>query len=127
LPSSIPAFIHTPDLLEPENRILAYHDLAQELPSLNPDDDVKHGSGMALKHQSPRPGNGWLSDGIYRGLASDAKVVLVKGESKGTDQRRQYRKGYRVGNRKTANATTFASLTFRWAAIMTWSLCTQHN
>lgn len=71
------------DLFEPENRILAYHDLAQELPSLNPDDEVKSWQWHGTQTSVAAAGNGWLSDGVYRGLASDAMVVLVKASQEG--------------------------------------------
>ena len=76
-------FYPHPDLLEPESRILAYHDLAQELPSLNPDDEVKSWQWHGTQTSVAAAGNGWLSDGAYRGLASDAMVVLVKASHKG--------------------------------------------
>ena len=56
------------DLSEPESRILAYYDLAQELPSLNPDDEVKSWQWHGTQTSVAAAGNGWLSDGVYRGL-----------------------------------------------------------
>ncbi len=71
------------DLLEPESRILAYEDLAQERPSLNPDDKVESWQWHGTQTSVAAAGNGWLSDGAYRGLASDAQVVLVKASQQG--------------------------------------------
>lgn len=62
-------FYPHPDLLEPESRILAYHDLAQERPALNPEDKVESwqwawyanirrrgGKRMAFRRRLPRTG-----------------------------------------------------------------------
>lgn len=76
-------FYPHPDLLEPESRILAYHDLAEEYPALNPEDKVKSWQWHGTQTSVAAAGNGWLSDGAYRGLASDAMVVLVKASQKG--------------------------------------------
>jgi serine protease AprX len=71
------------DLQEPESRILAYHDLAQERPSLNPNDKVESWQWHGTQTSVAAAGNGWLSDGVYRGLASAALVVLVKASQQG--------------------------------------------
>lgn len=71
------------DLIEPENRILAYHDLTQERPSLDSEDKVESWQWHGTQTSVAAAGNGWLSDGLYRGLASDAKVVLVKASRRG--------------------------------------------
>jgi serine protease AprX len=67
-----------PDLVQPENRILAHHDLlsavtrAGTLPE--PDESSWHGMMTSVVCA----GNGALSGGRYRGLASEADLVLVK-------------------------------------------------
>lgn len=71
------------DLLEPESRILAYQDLAHERPSLNPEDKVESWQWHGTQTSVAAAGNGRLSDGVYRGLASDAQVVLVKVSRRG--------------------------------------------
>ena len=71
------------DLIEPENRILAYHDLARERPLLNPEDKVQSWQWHGTQTSVAAAGNGWLSDGVYRGLASDAQAVLVKASRRG--------------------------------------------
>jgi serine protease AprX len=71
------------DLIEPENRILAYHDLTRERPSLDSPNKVESWQWHGTQTSVAAAGNGWLSDGAYRGLASDAQVVLVKASRRG--------------------------------------------
>src|SRR6185503_4682702 len=65
------------DLTEPVNRIVAYHNI------LAPDDDVSSlqthdvASWHSMMTSVFAAGNGYLSDGLYRSLAPEAKVVLV--------------------------------------------------
>jgi serine protease AprX len=66
------------DLTKPENRIVAYHsifDAKDDRTSLETT-DVASWHGMMTSVVAA--GNGYLSDGFYRGIAPDAKVVLVK-------------------------------------------------
>jgi serine protease AprX len=66
------------DLIKPENRIVAYHsifDAEDDRTSLETT-DVASWHGMMTSVVAA--GNGHLSDGFYRGIASEAKVVLVK-------------------------------------------------
>lgn len=66
------------DLTTPSNRIIAYRNLLEadgELGSLfQPDVASWHGMMTSVV----AAGNGSLSNGFYRGIAQDAKVVLVK-------------------------------------------------
>ncbi|HWQ32795.1 MAG TPA: S8 family serine peptidase [Blastocatellia bacterium] len=75
-------YLH-PDLTEPHNRILACHDVTQPEArcgeALPPQVWDWHGTQTAVT----AAGNGFLSDGLYRGLASDAMVVLVKVSERG--------------------------------------------
>ena len=66
------------DLTEPENRILAYHSIfaAEDNPSRLLTPDVASWHGMMTSVVAA--GNGFLSDGLYRGIAPQANVVLVK-------------------------------------------------
>jgi serine protease AprX len=71
-------FYAHPDLVEPENRILAYVDVtrsrrrSQDLRT--PDESSWHGTMTSVV----ACGNGRLSGGLYRGVASGAHLVLVK-------------------------------------------------
>lgn len=71
------------DLLEPQSRILAYHDIGKERPALDAKDKIEDWQWHGTQTSVAAAGNGRLSDGIYRGLASDAQVVLVKASSRG--------------------------------------------
>jgi serine protease AprX len=71
-------FYPHPDLIEPNNRIVAYEDLTGEYSDLN---DIKPSQGWqwhGTQTSVAAAGNGYLSSGVYRGLASDAELVLVK-------------------------------------------------
>ena len=66
------------DLTQPVNRIVAYHNIfapADDVSSLETH-DVASWHGMMTSVVAA--GNGYLSEGLYRSIASEAKVVLVK-------------------------------------------------
>ena len=66
------------DLTKPENRIVAYHSIfdAENDRTTLEKPDIASWHGMMTSVVAA--GNGQLSDGFYRGIAPDAKVVLVK-------------------------------------------------
>ena len=66
------------DLIEPNNRIVAYHSIfsAEDHPSFLEKPDVASWHGMMTSVVAA--GNGHLSEGLYRSIASEASVVLVK-------------------------------------------------
>src|SRR6266446_4737857 len=71
-------FYAHPDLTTPENRILAYHSIFAEegdQTSLETN-DVASWHGMMTSVVAA--GNGGLAGGFYRGIASEANLVLVK-------------------------------------------------
>jgi serine protease AprX len=76
-------FYPHPDLTRPHNRILACQDVTQPEArcgeALLPQAWDWHGTQTAVT----AAGNGFLSDGLYRGLASEAMVVLVKVSERG--------------------------------------------
>lgn len=79
-------FYAHPDLIEPENRILKYIDITD--PESGDQQLYKavgqswHGTQTSVV----AAGNGYLSNGQYRGIASKAKLVLVKvGSKKGIE------------------------------------------
>jgi serine protease AprX len=71
-------FYAHPDLVEPKDRIVRYVDVtragARRADLDRPDASSWHGMMTSVV----ACGNGRLSDGLYRGLASEARVVLVK-------------------------------------------------
>jgi serine protease AprX len=66
------------DLTTPSNRILGYRNLPDETGDLSSlfQPDVASWHGMMTSVVAA--GNGWLSNGFYRGIAPGANVVLVK-------------------------------------------------
>ncbi len=71
-------FYAHPDLTDPENRILAYADLTAEGGRRRtvPPPDASSWHGMMTSVVAC--GNGRLSGGLYRGIASEARLVLIK-------------------------------------------------
>jgi serine protease AprX len=71
-------FYAHPDLVEPKDRILRYVDVtragARRADLGRPDASSWHGMMTSVV----ACGNGRLSDGLYRGLASESRLVLVK-------------------------------------------------
>jgi serine protease AprX len=71
-------FYAHPDLVFPKDRIVRYVDLTHAAASraalAEPDPSSWHGMMTSVV----ACGNGWLSGGLYSGLASEARVVLVK-------------------------------------------------
>src|SRR5215212_5835461 len=66
------------DLTDPVNRIVAYHSIfaPEDDPTFLQMPDVASWHGMMTSVVAA--GNGYLSDGLYRSIAPEAKVVLVK-------------------------------------------------
>lgn len=71
-------FFPHPDLIEPANRIIAYHDLTKERVTLNPNDPSESWQWHGTQTSIAAAGNGYLCDRVYRGLAHEAHLVLVK-------------------------------------------------
>ncbi len=103
-------FYPHPDLTHPTNRVRAFVDATQDPPALvvfGPDDTPDwpgaHDGRSAQWHgtmtATAAAGNGWQSHGLYRGLASDADLVLVK----------TYQEGVGISDAVIARA-------LRWAA-----------
>ena len=86
-------FYAHPDLTTPRNRIRAYHSIfaAEGDQTSLETTDVASWHGMMTSVVAS--GNGALSDGFYRGLASDADVVLVKIGRTGRISEDQIRQG----------------------------------
>lgn len=76
-------FYPHPDLLQPVNRILAIADITNSHTVLQPGAAPHPWEWHGTQTSVVAAGNGFLSDGIYQGLASDASVVLVKVSDKG--------------------------------------------
>jgi serine protease AprX len=76
-------FYPHPDLLKPANRILCYKDITGERSVLNTDDAVQSPQWHGTQTSIVAAGNGHLSDGVYKGLAYESHLVLVKVSEKG--------------------------------------------
>jgi serine protease AprX len=71
-------FYAHPDLVRPENRILAHHDLLTGVTRAGTTPEPDESSWHGMMTSVVCAGNGALSGGRYRGLASEADLVLVK-------------------------------------------------
>jgi serine protease AprX len=71
-------FYAHPDLVRPRNRILAYVDVNDRRARRSDLERPELSSWHGMMTSVVACGNGWLSGGFYRGLASRARVVLVK-------------------------------------------------
>jgi serine protease AprX len=71
-------FYPHPDLSEPTNRILFYKDLSGELISFDASAPAETWQWHGTQTSIAAAGNGYLSDGVYKGLAHEAQLVLVK-------------------------------------------------
>lgn len=68
-------FYPHPDLLD---RIAFYKDITEEWPALEESDVVQPWQWHGTQTTTVAAGNGYLSDGVYRGLANKSQLVLVK-------------------------------------------------
>jgi len=74
-------FYAHPDLVHPRDRILHYHDLTRPRSRREALEQGDDSSWHGMMTSVVACGNGWLSGGLYRGLASAAQLVLVKAGS----------------------------------------------
>lgn len=76
-------FYPHPDLIETRNRIIAYEDVAGERRDLLSTDPVESWQWHGTQTSVVAAGDGRLSDGVYRGLAHESELVLVKVSERG--------------------------------------------
>lgn len=76
-------FYPHPDLTSPRNRIIAYCDVTNRKADLDIHGEPQAWQWHGTQTSVTAAGNGYLSDGIYRGLASEAMVALVKVSDQG--------------------------------------------
>ena len=88
-------FYPHPDLTQPVSRIVAFHDVTEEQanldPSRAPEDSAWHGTMTSVV----AAGNGHLSNHMYRGLAHESNVVLIKVSENGAIHEANIEKGLR--------------------------------
>jgi serine protease AprX len=95
-------FFAHPDLVEPADRIVRYHRHHERAPAARGPRDPDASSWHGMMTSVVACGNGTLSNGFYRGVASEARLVLVKvGEmSRVTHENLQKGLDWVVRNRK---------------------------
>jgi serine protease AprX len=95
-------FYPHPDLTQPVNRIVAYRDVTRPSARLDPADAPENWDWHGTMTSVAAAGNGYLSNGVYRGLASEASVVLVKVGDAGRITERNIERGLRwvIANRE---------------------------
>src|ERR1044072_6442640 len=71
------------DLVNPVNRVIAYQDLTGERRSWLSTDSVESWQWQGTQTAVVAAGNGQLSNGVYRGLAHESELVLVKVSKRG--------------------------------------------
>jgi len=76
-------FYPHPDLTEPRTRIIAYKDLTNERTLLNARDPTESWQWHGTQTSVAAAGNGHLSETMYRGLAYESELVLVKVSERG--------------------------------------------
>lgn len=98
-------FYPHPDLTEPVNRIIAYKDITCPRAILNPNQPPQNWDWHGTMTSAAAAGNGYLSNGMYRGLASDASVVLVKVSDNGRITEPNIERGLRwvIANKEAYN------------------------
>ncbi|MBN2383739.1 S8 family serine peptidase [bacterium] len=74
-------FYPHPDLVKPVNRILAYVDMSDLNSGWSELAEPVQTSWHGMQTSVSACGNGFLSQGLYRGIASEANVVLIKASS----------------------------------------------
>ncbi|HEX7333065.1 MAG TPA: S8 family serine peptidase [Pyrinomonadaceae bacterium] len=76
-------FYPHPDLVTPMSRVVAYEDLSGERRDLFSSGPVESWQWHGTQTSVAAAGNGQLSNGVYRGLAHEAELVLVKVSERG--------------------------------------------
>lgn len=95
-------FYPHPDLA---NRILAYRDIAEERVTLNANDPCESWQWHGTQTSIVAAGDGHLSDGVYKGLAYESQLVLVKVSENGRITEENIARGIRwvIANRERFN------------------------
>jgi serine protease AprX len=98
-------FQQHPDLVEPDNRVVAFHDISGEETEADSARLIESWHWHGTQTTVAAAGNGQLCDGKYRGLASDARLVLVKVSQNGRISEENIAKGLRwvIKNRDRFN------------------------
>jgi serine protease AprX len=97
-------FYPHPDLLETRNRVVAYEDVTGERRDLSTD-RIESWQWHGTQTSVVAAGDGRLSDGVYRGLAHESELVLVKVSERGRITEENIARGLRwvIANRERYN------------------------
>lgn len=87
-------FYNHPDLIKPFNRIVKYKNIVTGSDDIQELNDCDASSWHGMMTSVVAAGNGYLSEGLYRGIASNAKLVLVKVGSARRIQHDDIRRGF---------------------------------
>jgi len=98
-------FHQHPDLIEPNNRVVAFHDISGEETEADSERLIESWHWHGTQTTVAAAGTGRLSDGKYRGIASNARLVLVKVSQNGRISEENIAKGLRwiIKNRARLN------------------------
>src|ERR1041384_4527111 len=96
-------FYPHPDLVTPINRVVAHEDLDQHRPLST--ESVESWQWHGTQTSVAAAGNGQLSNGVYRGLAHEAELVLVKVSERGRITEENIAEGIKwiIANRERYN------------------------
>lgn len=98
-------FYPHPDLFETRNRVLFYKDITEERVALDSNDSVESWQWHGTQTSVVAAGSGHLCDGVYRGLANESQLVLVKVSRHGRITEEHIERGIKwvIANRERFN------------------------
>jgi len=98
-------FYPHPDLVTPLNRVVAYEDLVEQRRTSFSTGAVDSSQWHGTQTSVAAAGKGQLSNGVYRGLAHEAELVLVKVSERGRITEENIAKGIQwvIANRERYN------------------------
>ena len=98
-------FYPHPDLVKPTNRVIAFHDVLGERRDFISAEQVESWQWHGTQTSVTAAGNGYLSDGVYHGLAHESELVLVKVSERGQITEESIERGIRwvIANRERYN------------------------
>lgn len=98
-------FYPHPDLFETRNRVLAYKDISEERTVLDSSDPAESWQWHGTQTSVVAAGNGHLCDGVYKGLANESQLVLVKVSRNGRITEENIARGIKwiIANRERFN------------------------
>jgi serine protease AprX len=98
-------FYPHPDLVRPLNRVVAYEDLVEQRRTSLSTGAVDSWQWHGTQTSVAAAGSGQLSNGVYRGLAHEAELVLVKVSERGRITEENIAKGiqWAIANRERYN------------------------